>query len=216
MHMDRCPRHTIGSMENRSQHWNDAYSEGDSGVSWFQEDASPSLDRLHGFANVDDALIDVGGGSSRLVDSLIELGFERVTVLDVSESALDISKDRLGGAASSVTWIVRDLLDWTPTSDYDIWHDRAVFHFLTSNADRDAYRRLLDAALAPGGYLVMAVFAEDGPTTCSGLEVRCQSQDELAAWLGDDFEIIELSREEHTTPGGSIQPFNWLVARRPF
>jgi SAM-dependent methyltransferase len=161
-------------------------------------------------------VIDVGGGASVLVDGLLEAGFTDVTVLDLSGAALAASRARLGRSAGSVRWIEADITraDLPPRS-FDLWHDRAVFHFLTDRADRQAYLRVLRHALRPGASVVIATFAEDGPERCSGLPVRRYAPSQLHAELGDDFEWLASEREEHVTPGGVLQQFQYSLFRGP-
>lgn len=164
--------------------------------------------------DTDAAVIDVGGGASVLVDELLGAGFGDVTVLDVSESALGTARRRLGAAAHAVRWLATDLLAWSPSRRYSLWHDRAVFHFLVAEDQRVRYLEVLSEALAPGGHVVIATFAADGPLTCSGLPVRRYSPVELATELGAGFETVTTRREDHLTPAGAIQPFTWVLARR--
>jgi 2-polyprenyl-3-methyl-5-hydroxy-6-metoxy-1,4-benzoquinol methylase len=163
--------------------------------------------------STDDAVIDVGGGASLLVDSLIGRGWSDVTVLDISHTALEAARERLGSDAP-VTWLDQDLLTWSPERHYGLWHDRAVFHFLVDAAERETYLRVLRAAVAPGGSVILATFASDGPEYCSGLPVVRYSAEDLATILaGTDFEVVESRCEEHTTPGGAVQPFTWVAGR---
>jgi trans-aconitate methyltransferase len=180
-------------------------------VSWYQPEPTPSLE-LIAAAGLDptDPVIDVGGGASTLVDHLLDDGHRDVTVLDVAGEALATARDRLGDRAKDVHWIETDLLDWQPTRRYRLCHDRAVFHFLTDPADRDRYLSLLSTALAPGGYLIVATFAADGPTTCSGLPTARYSPHELAAQF-PGLNVVRETGEEHHTPTGRIQPFTWLL-----
>lgn len=161
----------------------------------------------------DVAVLDVGGGASRLVDHLVARGHVDVTVLDVSGVALEAVRDRLGTAAS-VAYAVADVRDWVATRRYGVWHDRAVFHFLTSEADRASYRATLDAALEPGGGVVLGTFAPEGPEQCSGLPVRRHSVADLADFLGADHTVVATRTEVHHTPWGAAQPFSWVAARR--
>lgn len=157
-------------------------------------------------------VIDVGGGASVLVDALLHRGFADLTVLDISEDALQTSRERVG-ADAPVEWLAHDLLTWEPTRRYDLWHDRAVFHFLSGD-EVGVYRDLLFRAVAPRGYVVMATFAPDGPEWCSGLPVTRYSADQLMETLGGEFEMVGQRREVHTTPSGATQPFTWIAARR--
>jgi trans-aconitate methyltransferase len=162
----------------------------------------------------DAAIIDVGGGASTLVDILLGAGYEDVSVLDVSSAALEAAQHRLGEASQRVTWLRRDLLQWEPDRPYDLWHDRAVFHFLVGSAERDLYRRALRNALRRDGHAIVATFALNGPTHCSGLEVRRYSPEGICQELGAEFSLVAARAESHTTPGGMTQPFSWAMVRR--
>src|SRR5262249_10995206 len=151
----------------------------------------------------------IGGGASVLVDALLAAGFLDVSILDIAAPALDAAKTRLGPRARDVRWIVADILSWTPTRAYDVWHDRAGFHFPPDEDSRAIYRAVLEKALKPGGTAILATFAEDGPEKCSGLPVQRWSASGLAAELGADFELMQHFREEHVTPWGSVQAFTW-------
>jgi hypothetical protein len=196
-----------------AQHWDDVYTtRGMTGVSWFQSDPTVSIKLIQRLKIPHDAaVIDIGGGASLLVDSLLEQGFSDVSVLDVSKSALDAARRRWNGEAP-VTLLNENLLSWHSTRRYQLWHDRADLHFLISAQDRDAYLEVLKSTLRPGGAVVIATFDSDGPEYCSGLPVARYSAEELASFLGDGFEIVETRREEHTTPTGVMQPFTWVSA----
>ena len=186
---------------------------GDS-VSWYQTEPVISLELVDLLGiSTEAGVIDVGGGASVLVDALLHRGYADLTVLDISEAALQASQERGGGDAPAVEWIAHDLLTWEPTRRYDLWHDRAVFHFLSGD-EVGVYRDLLRRALAAPGYVVMATFAPDGPEWCSGLPVTRYGADQLMEVLGAEFMLIDQRREVHTTPTGSIQPFTWIAARR--
>jgi trans-aconitate methyltransferase len=159
-------------------------------------------------------VIDIGGGASRLVDSLVEMNFRDITVLDLSESALASAKARLGRRADHVEWIVADVTSWEPQRIYDLWHDRAAFHFLTDERDRAAYIARLTKSLKPGGHAIIATFAPDGPERCSGLPVMRYDAEGLGLALGGAFELIETRRDEHLTPWGSKQRFQFSLFRR--
>lgn len=200
----------------RQQHWEEVYrTKSADSVSWHQPTPEPSLHALDKLSVPTTAsLIDVGGGASALVDHLLGRNFADLTVLDVADSALDTARRRLGASATKVHWEVADITDWSPPRRYDVWHDRAVFHFLTGDAQRRAYVDALREALAPGGALVIATFALDGPEKCSGLPVRRYDRTLLAQELGDDFTPIEDWRETHATPWGSTQAFTWCTFRK--
>ena len=198
------------------QHWDGVYAQkAEDAVSWFQPRAAISLALIQAAGlSKNDAIIDVGGGASRLVDALLAAGFTDLTVLDIAATALQTSRARVGKAGERVQWIAADITRWQPGRRYRLWHDRAVFHFLTAPEDRFAYRRALEAALAPGGSAIMASFAPDGPERCSGLPVQRYSPDTLAAELGPAFHLLDSRLEEHLTPAGKVQHFQYSVLRR--
>jgi len=198
------------------QHWDEVYAlKAEDAVSWFQPRPETSL-ALIAAADLErhDPIVDVGGGASRLVDHLLADGHTDITVLDVAAAALEKSRARLGRAADEVHWVVADITRWWPERRYRLWHDRAVFHFLTQEADRAAYRRALEAGLASGGHAILASFALDGPERCSGLPVQRYSPHTLAAELGAGFNLLEQHQEEHTTPAGRVQRFQYSVFAR--
>jgi SAM-dependent methyltransferase len=202
--------------ESRQAHWENVYTrKGESEVSWFQENPAPSLELIaQAGATHASAIIDIGGGASRLVDNLIEKGFADVTVLDLSGAALDAAKARLGDRAAQVHWVVADVTIWEPVKAYDIWHDRAAFHFLTEESDRAAYVARLKRALKVGGHAIIATFAMDGPEKCSGLPVVRYDAASLGRTLGQIFKLAGTRRHEHATPWGSQQAFQFSVFRR--
>jgi SAM-dependent methyltransferase len=202
--------------DGRRTHWETVYAtKAENEVSWFQDNPAPSLEAiaLTG-ATPASAIIDVGGGASRLVDHLLALGFVDVTVLDLSAAALDTAKARLGTRAAKARWIVADVTAWQPPASYDIWHDRAAFHFLTDANDRAAYVACLKRALKPGGHAIIATFALDGPERCSGLPVMRYDAESLGRALGREFRLLQTRRHEHATPWGSRQVFQFSVFRR--
>lgn len=198
-------------------HWEQVYTtKPEDGVSWFQVHARQSVELISRTGVAKDAsVIDVGGGASTLVDDLLADGFSRVTVLDLSEAALATSRTRLGERASSVTWLAGDITKFiVPRHAYDVWHDRAVFHFLTTREDREAYVNAVLRAVKPGGHVIVATFAEDGPETCSGLPVMRYSPDGLHAEFGAPFTLLQQEREEHHTPFGTVQKFIYCLCRK--
>ncbi len=207
----------MGEAARRTKHWDDTYTRlGPEAVSWYQSDPRMSLELVERVGVPRDAaVIDVGGGSSLFVDRLLAKGFSDVTVLDVSAAGLDVARRRLEGNPA-VTWEPGDVLSWRPARRYDLWHDRAVFHFLIAPTERQDYLRAVRKAVAPGGHLILATFAPDGPRRCSGLPVARYSPADLLAALGSGFAMKASVREEHTTPAGVLQPFTWLVARATF
>jgi 2-polyprenyl-3-methyl-5-hydroxy-6-metoxy-1,4-benzoquinol methylase len=201
---------------NRQAHWQRVYKEkGENQVSWFQERPTISLELIEA-AGLDrsSAIIEIGGGASRLVDVLGETGYRDLTVLDVSESAVSIAKMRLGERAAMVKWIVADVTQWQPTRSYDLWHDRAAFHFLTDESGRTAYIDRLTKAVRPGGHAIIGTFALDGPERCSGLPVVRYDATQLSAMLTPAFALVDMRRDDHKTPWGAIQHFQFSVFRR--
>ena len=202
------------SPDEQAGRWDAAYAQGGvEGVSWFQPVPAVSLKLIERLGVPRTAaVIDVGGGASLLADNLVRRGFSDVTVLDIAGSALDASRQRIG-ARPSVSFVQADLLTWRPSRRYDLWHDRAVYHFLVTDEDRETYARTLRKAVVPGGAVILATFAPDGPATCSGLPVLRYSVDGLGEILGGTFDRVESLREEHITPRGSMQPFTWVAGR---
>lgn len=198
-------------------HWENIYaSRRVDEVSWFQKRADLSLG-LIGAARVplSASIIDVGGGASRLVDDLLRCGYTALTVLDISASALRAASRRLGSRASDVQWLEADIKEASlPRHAYDLWHDRAVFHFLTAPADRLAYVDTVVRAVKPGGHLIVATFAEDGPEQCSGLPVMRYTAAQLHGEFGEKFELVRHAREAHRTPAGKIQHFVYCHCRK--
>jgi len=160
------------------------------------------------------AVVDVGAGASVLVDHLLALGYTDVTVLDVSRRALDEVRQRLGARCERVVFVHHDVVTWEPRRLYDVWHDRAAFHFLTERNERDQYVDVVSRAVRVGGSAVLATFAEDGPAQCSGLPVVRYSAEMLAEVFAESFSLAREDRQEHVTPGGVVQPFTWVVLRR--
>lgn len=198
-----------------SDHWDEAYvRKGESGVSWFEEAPTVSLHLIAGLPVPKESLIDVGGGASHLAAHALRLGFDHIAVLDLSAVAIARSKAAMGSDADRIEWIVSDVTDWQPARRYDVWHDRAAFHFLTEETDRIAYVARLDAALSDGGHAIIATFALDGPERCSGLPVRRYSHDTLAETLGPRFKLLKGALHEHRTPWGSTQAFQFSVLAR--
>jgi trans-aconitate methyltransferase len=195
--------------------WDEAYAaRGAEGVSWYQAEAASSLELLDALGvRPDAAVIDIGGGASPFAARLVDRGFRDVSVLDISAEALAEARRR-AGEGSPIRWLHEDLLAWRPECRYDLWHDRALLHFLVAPADRDRYLETLVAALRPHGSVIVGTFAPDAPDRCSGLPVTRYSAPELAALLGADFNVVATRREEHLTPAGKVQPFTWIASRR--
>jgi trans-aconitate methyltransferase len=196
-------------------HWDAAYAQGDGTRSWFEKHPDMSL-RMLNAARVSavDALIDVGGGASPLTTVLLDRGFGDLTVLDISAAGMQHARDRLGPRADQVHWVTADVLSWHPQRHYQAWHDRAVYHFLTTDEHRQQYLHTLDTATAPDTIAVFGCFAPDGPQRCSGLPVARYGPAQLARQIGTKWLLISQDREEHITPAGTIQPFTWIALRR--
>jgi len=196
------------AMQHR-EHWESFYQQQTgSEASWYQDYPQLSLLFIESAGvTADQSILDVGGGTSLLVDNLLLKGYEKLTVLDISESAIDHSRKRLGLKADHVEWQVADVRIFEPPRRFALWHDRAVFHFFVDKDDRQAYLTALKAALEPNGHVVLATFAPHGPESCDGLPVRRYDASMLEEELGDDFNLIESWPEEHITPSGGVQPF---------
>lgn len=202
-------------MADVRDHWTNVYTaKAETDVSWYRPHSERSLAYIAATAAPADPVIDVGGGASTLVDDLLARGFADVTVLDVAETALAKSKARLGREAAKVSWIAADITTWRPPRRYRVWHDRAVFHFLTGDCEQAAYIVALEAGTAPAATVVMATFALDGPEKCSGLPVQRYSPQTLAARLGPRFTLIDSRQESHHTPWNAEQKFSYAVLRR--
>ena len=203
-------------MENKT-HWEQIYqTKTATQVSWYQLHPSLSLQHIRNTGvGKGGHIIDVGGGASTLVDHLLDDGFQRVTVLDISGAALEVTQQRLGPRANSVTWLEADITNiGLPHHEYDVWHDRAVFHFLTAHEDRQRYVNAVREAVKPSGYVIVATFANDGPDHCSGLEVVRYDPQSLHNEFGADFELLDSTREEHQTPFGTEQKFIYCYCRK--
>jgi SAM-dependent methyltransferase len=205
-----------GAAGSTSQHWDEVYgTKAEDAVSWFQEEPATSL-RMLDEAGVPPtaSVVDVGGGASRLVDALLARGHDDVTVLDISEHGVATARRRLGDDARRVGWVVADVTRWEPSRAFDVWHDRAVLHFLTEPADAARYCAVAAQVVGAGGLVVVATFAPDGPETCSGLPVQRYDAAGLAALFGAAWEPEIAHRQVHVTPWGAEQPFTWLALRR--
>jgi ubiquinone/menaquinone biosynthesis C-methylase UbiE len=196
-------------------HWESAYDrQGSTKVSWFRPHLDLSVDLIRAAApSPETAIIDVGGGASTLVDDLLAAQYRDITVLDISSTALAAAKSRLGASASSVTWIDGDITSMDLPARFQVWHDRAVFHFLTSPADRDNYVALVKRAVKTGGYVIVGTFASDGPERCSGLPVVRYDAGSLHAQFGSQFELLDSRPENHLTPAGTVQHFVYCFCR---
>ncbi len=204
-------------MQSHKNHWESVYTtKASDAVSWYAQHLVQSLKFIHAAApDKSAAIVDVGGGESTLVDDLLAEGYTNVSVLDLSATALDVTQRRLGVLSGKVTWRVGDILDMDLAAHtYDVWHDRAVFHFLTTDEQRQRYIRQVTRALKPGGFAIVGTFGPEGPTQCSGLPVARYSPDELHGSFGESFQLVDSSVETHMTPWGSPQQFVYCFCRR--
>jgi SAM-dependent methyltransferase len=201
---------------DRREHWENVYRRNaPSALSWYQPEPTVSLELIARVApDFDAPIIDVGGGASTLVDGLLDTGYRDVTVLDLSDAALTAARVRLGSRASKVKWLEADVLAAPlAPSAYAVWHDRAVFHFLTDPRDRAAYVATAHAAVRPGGHVIVASFALDGPARCSGLDVVRYSPESMHSQFGPEFRLLASVRDEHHTPSGKTQAFVYCLCR---
>ncbi|WP_027149529.1 class I SAM-dependent methyltransferase [Methylobacter tundripaludum] len=198
---------------NRKEHWEAIYkSKSPVEVSWYQQKPTISLELIAKCSlSTADSIIDVGGGASTLCDYLLESGYNHLTVLDLSANALEHSKQRLGNKASSIEWQVEDVTKFSTPKHYDIWHDRAVFHFLTDESDRKNYIDVLNVSVKVGGHIIIAAFAIGGPTMCSGLSIVQYDETKLKNELGKNFTLVEERAEEHMTSTGNVQLFGYYL-----
>lgn len=212
---ERAPVVVPGAPSEGAQHWDAVHAtRAPTDLSWYQERPATSVRLITGAAKPEAAVVDIGAGQSLLADTLLDAGWRDVTVLDVSRTAVARVRDRLAGHGEAASFVVTDVLAWEPHRTFDVWHDRAVFHFLITAEQQQRYVATASAAVRPGGVLVLGVFAADGPTACSGLPTARYDPDELAEVLADGFDLEHAEREEHRTPGGGVQPFTWAVLRR--
>jgi SAM-dependent methyltransferase len=204
------------STVTKQAHWQNVYQTRDErDVSWFEESPAISLELIQATGvGADEPIIDIGGGASRLVDALVRKGFRSITVLDLSEKALAASRQRLGAPAAQIGWIVADVTTWQPTQTFDVWHDRAAFHFLTEPAERAAYAARVQKAVRPGGHVVIGTFAPDGPERCSGLPIARHDAASIGEALGQSFKFVETRRHDHKTPSSIIQRFQFSRFQR--
>ncbi|TRZ41516.1 class I SAM-dependent methyltransferase [Robertkochia marina] len=203
--------------ETLIEHWEAVYKkqEDHQKASWYQEEPGVVFEWLKALPERSGlSVIDIGAGDSYFVDQALKEGFYDITALDLSAHALEKAKKRLGKRASEVRWICSDVTQFSPSRTYQVWHDRATFHFLHSEEALKAYKKVLQTALKPRGYLVLATFSEDGPDRCSGLPVRQYDVKTLQSYLGANFELIEHTFYDHQTPGGKIQNFIYTLFRR--
>jgi len=199
-------------MSDNKSRWDTTYStKGEAAVSWYQPGQMLSTELIKAAApSISSSIIDVGGGTSRLVDDLLAAGYSDLSVLDISEVALLKTKERLGSASDKLAWIVSDITNWQPAREWDVWHDRAVFHFLTEEHSQDAYLSAMGKATKSGSIVIMSTFSLSGPEKCSGLPVQRYSAESLGRRLGTDFKIRTSQQERHPTPFGTYQDFVYV------
>lgn len=201
---------------DRKKHWEEIYqSKNIEEVSWFQASPTTSLQFVNEFnLPLSARIIDVGGGDSFMVDELLKMGYRNITVLDISETAIRKAQDRLGEKAKSVKWIVADAAGFQPEETYDFWHDRAAFHFLTDKQEISNYVDTISSYVKPGGYLVLGTFSEQGPTKCSGIEIKQYSESTMISLLRNFFNKIKCITVDHRTPSNTLQNFIFCSFRR--
>ncbi len=199
-------------MFDRKAHWQSVYQKKSPlDVSWYQKEPKLSLGLIHRTGvQSDETIIDVGSGASVLVDYLYKEGFTNLSVLDISANALASAKKRLGDSANGIEWVEADVTEFSPPHQFTLWHDRAVFHFLTDKSDRNNYVKVLKNVLKPNGHLIIATFAIGGPEKCSGLEIVQYDSSRLMIELGEDFELAEEKNEVHITPANKEQKFRYF------
>ena len=201
---------------NSKQHWETVYStKSDREVGWFQENPNTSLKLILDYTyDKNQPFIDVGGGNSYLSKILFEIGFTNITVLDISGRALERSRNRLGYDGKKIKWIEADVTNFSSDTLYQLWHDRAVFHFLINDDEIKQYAKVAGRQIAKGGFLILGAFSLSGPTSCSGLTITQYSEEKLTNVFAGDFELINCFENVHTTPSGNKQNFIWVVFRK--
>lgn len=203
-------------MENKKDHWNKVYeTKKPTEVSWYEPMPEVSLTYITDCKlEKDAAIIDIGGGDSFLAEFLLAQGFTDITVVDISEKAIERAKERLGEKADEVNWIVADVSKFQPERQYDLWHDRAVFHFLTEESQIENYLSSVKDAVKPGGFVVMGTFSENGPTKCSGLEIKQYSISQMQDLFSEGFSTLSCKNIDHQTPSGGMQNFTFCSFRK--
>lgn len=203
-------------MENKKEHWEKVFTtKKENEVSWYQQKPTVSINFfINNQIPKDAKIIDIGGGDSYLIDNLLDLGYTNLYLLDISENAINRIKTRLGEKSSTVTFIISDILDFNPNFTFDVWHDRASFHFLTEKKDISIYKNLATNSISKDGYLFIGTFSENGPTKCSGLEISQYSEAKCEITFGDSFEKKECFTENHQTPFDTIQNFIFCVFKK--
>ena len=198
------------------QHWENVFStKTEKEVSWFQPYPETSMEFVELFKLPPEAnIIDIGGGDSHFVDALLDKGYRNIYVLDISENAISRAKQRLGDRASNVTWIVEDVTNFKPPVKFDLWHDRAAFHFLTTEEKVDRYVSIAKDAINVNGYLVLGTFSDKGPQKCSGLEIRQYTEGSMSSKFETDFKRVKCIRGDHITPFNTVQNFVFCSFRK--
>lgn len=201
---------------DRKKHWEEIYQTKQlESCSWYQPSPFTSISLIEdGGIPLSSKIIDVGGGDSFLVDHLLDKGYTDITVLDISEAAIQRAKQRIGNRAAKATWIVSDVTRFKPSEKYDVWHDRAAFHFLTDPVDIGKYVELVEASIAPGGKLIVGTFSETGPKKCSGIEIKQYSKEELASVFSKGFTKNSCLNVDHATPSNTVQNFTFCSFKR--
>lgn len=201
--------------ENTKLHWENIYTEKlPQEVSWYQQEPTVSLEIIRHFSDKSARIIDIGGGVSVLIDHLLKRGYSNLALLDISAKALEHVKNRLSDQAAKIEWFEKDITEFVPPHTYDIWHDRAVFHFLTDIKSRQLYVNVLKNAVKPGSHIIIAAFAKDGPKKCSGLDTVQYDNASIQHELGDEFILLDSQPETHITPAGKEQRFIYFVFQR--
>lgn len=201
---------------DRKAHWENIYNTKElHEVSWYQPKPEHSLSLIASIDPKKDAkIIDVGGGDGYLVDHLLEMNFSDIHVLDISKKAIERAQERLGNHKAAVQWHVSDVVEFAPQTTYDIWHDRAAFHFLTDSNDVKKYKTLVNESITTGGYLILGTFSKEGPTKCSGIEIQQYNIEDLADFFAPEFKLIEGKYVDHGTPFDTVQNFTFVVLEK--
>lgn len=201
---------------DKRKHWDTIYTEKSfDEVSWYQKEPFTSLALINKYGKGTHVkLIDIGAGDSYLATSLLKHGFIDITVVDISEAAINRAKNRMAADADKISWITADITEFENPKKFDLWHDRATFHFLTSDVEIAQYRDLLSNSVNPEGIVIIGTFSEKGPTKCSGITIKRYAAEALAAVFAPGFDLIEAFSEDHTTPFGTVQNFVFVVLRK--
>lgn len=203
-------------MSTKKQHWENVFStKQENEVSWYQPKPQTSIDFFtENNISKEAKIIDIGGGDSYLIDNLIELGYQNLFLLDISANAIERIKNRLGAKAENITFIVSDVLEFQPETAFDVWHDRASFHFLTTENEISSYKKLVSSSIHENGFLFLGTFSENGPLKCSGLEITQYSETKFESVFGSDFEKINCFTENHPTPFDTLQNFIFCTFKK--